>query len=78
MTPDFQDGSLPSKIFLFFFFLLVCYRKCTPSGKKTVTGVQVISASQVQSIWCRWQALFVLPVTEAHTSRWWARALSLT
>ena len=29
----------------------------TPSGKKTVTGVQVISASQVQSISCRWQAL---------------------
>ena len=26
----------------------------TPSGKKTVTGVQVITASQVQNIECRW------------------------
>ena len=48
---------------------------CTPSGRKTVTGVQVITASQVQSIGCRSQALFVLPITEhkadpleAHTS----------
>ena len=32
----------------------------TPSGKKMVTGVQVITtASQVQSIGCMWQALFV-------------------
>ena len=41
----------------------------TPNGKKPVTGVQVITASQAQSIRCRWQALFVLPITEAHTSR---------
>ena len=39
----------------------------TPSGKKTVTGVQVITASQAQSIGCRRQALFILPITEAHT-----------
>ena len=36
----------------------------TQSGKKMVTRVQVITASQVQSIGCRWQALFVLPITE--------------
>ena len=35
----------------------------TPSGKKMVTRVQVITASQVQSIGCRWQAIFVLPIT---------------
>ena len=29
----------------------------TPSGKKTVTGVQVVTASQVQSSGCRWQAI---------------------
>ena len=28
----------------------------TLSGKKMVTGVQVVTASQVQSIRCRWQA----------------------
>ena len=28
---------------------------CTPSGKKMVTGVQVVTASQVQIIGCRWQ-----------------------
>ena len=43
------------------------YRNRTPSGKKSVTGVQVITASQAQSIGCRRQALFVLPITEAHT-----------
>ena len=58
------------------FYLFVHYH--TPSGKKMVTGVQVITAPQAQSIRCRWQALFVLPITEAHTSRWWARAQSLT
>ena len=29
----------------------------TSSGKKTMTGVQVVTASQVQSIGCRWQAI---------------------
>ena len=36
----------------------------TPSGKKkTVSGVQVITASQVQSIGWGWQALFILLIT---------------
>ena len=52
------------------FVCLFLEHNCTPSGKKAVTGVQVITASQAQSIGCRWQALFVLPITEAHTSRW--------
>ena len=52
-------------------YVFYCYLyNHTPSGKETVTGVQVITASQVQSIRCRWQALFVLPITEAQTSRW--------
>ena len=29
----------------------------TPSGKKTVIGVQVTTASQVQSIGCKWQTI---------------------
>ena len=29
----------------------------TPSGKKTVTGVQRLTASQVQNIGCRWPAI---------------------
>ena len=33
----------------------------TPSGKKKVTGVQVVTASQVQSIECRWQAISSCP-----------------
>ena len=41
----------------FFFF----EHNCTPSGKKMVTGVQVITASQVQSIGCRWQAILSCP-----------------
>ena len=55
----------------FSLFVLFCFfehHNHTPSGKKSVTGVQVITASQAQSIGCRWQALFVLPITEAHTS----------
>jgi len=37
----------------------------TPSRKKTVTGVQVVNAFQVQSIGCRWHAgHFVLPITD--------------
>ena len=61
--------------YVFFFFF---EHNRTPNRKKMVTGVQVITASQAQNIGCRWQALFVLSITEAHTSRWWARAQSLT
>ena len=38
------------------------------SGKKMVTGMQEITASQVRSIRCRWQANFVLPITSRSTS----------
>ena len=60
-------GVYPGLFFFFFFFSHFFERNRTPSGKKTVTGVQVITtASQVQSIGCRWQALFdfVLTITE--------------
>ena len=30
---------------------------CTPSGKKKLTGVHVVTVSQVQTICCRWQAI---------------------
>ena len=50
-------------VFFFFFFFFLFEHNCSPSGKKTVTGVQVITASQVQSIGCRWQALLILPIT---------------
>ena len=32
------------------FFIFIFEHNCTPSGKKSVTGVQVVTASQVQSI----------------------------
>ena len=57
-------------LFLFFVFLFACLFVClfvcsfvcfkpnhTPSGKKTVTAVQVVTAFQVQSIGCRWLAI---------------------
>ena len=48
---------LSGSIQLFFFSSIT-----TPqSGKKMVTGVQVVNAFQVQIIGCRWQAIFVLP-----------------
>ena len=42
----------------FFFFL---EHNRIPSGKKRVTGVQAVSASKVQSIKCRWQAILSCP-----------------
>ena len=33
----------------------------TPSGKKMVTGVQVVTGSQVQSIRCRWRGISSYP-----------------
>ena len=53
---------MPSQHLLTLMFLFE--HNHTPSGKKTVTGMQVITASQVKSIGCRWQALFILPITE--------------
>ena len=41
-------------LFVYFFFFIKPNR--TPIGKIVVTGVQVVTASQVQSIGCRWQA----------------------
>ena len=39
--------------------------KAGPSGKKMVTGVQVVAAFQVQSIGCKWQAIsIVLPIAD--------------
>ena len=39
--------------------------KAGPSGKKMVTEVQVVTASQVQNIGCKWQAIsIVLPITD--------------
>ena len=46
------------------FFFKFFEHNHTPSGKKMVTRVQVITASQVQTIGCRWQALFFLPIKE--------------
>ena len=47
---------------LFTYFVLIFEHNRTPiSGKKTVTGVQVLAASQVQSIGCRWQAVLSSP-----------------
>ena len=45
----------------FFFFFFFFERHHTPSGKKLVTGVQVVTASQVQSIKCRWQDISSCP-----------------
>jgi len=40
------------------YLIHICFEhNHTPSGKKMVTGVQVITASQVQSIGCRWKAI---------------------
>ena len=36
----------------------------TPSGKKMVTGVQVVNASQVQSIGCKWKAIRTQTLTK--------------
>ena len=85
-SPHCQDKCcLPHECTIWFDYWKVCFCSCfvqlllflfiyehnrTPSGKKSVTGMLVITASQVQSVRCRWQALFVLPITEAHTSRW--------
>ena len=42
------------------FFVSFFPHNHTPSGNKMVTGVQVITASQAQSI-CRWQAISSCP-----------------
>ena len=45
-----------TKLLLVFFFCVFFFEhNRDPWGKKTVTGVQVITASQAQSIRCRWQ-----------------------
>ena len=46
---------------LYYLCGVLCYffneHNHTPSGKKMVTGVQVVTAYQVQFIGCRWQAI---------------------
>jgi len=51
-------------IFIFFTYLFIYFLfelNHTPNGKKTVTGVQVITASEMQSIGCRWQVISSCP-----------------
>ena len=40
-----------------FFFFVIFDHNHTPSGKKTVTGMQVVTTSQVQIIRCRSKAI---------------------
>ena len=54
-----QIGLRMDKISEGFYYIFEHNR--TPSGNNTVTGVQVLSASQVQSIGCRWQAISSCP-----------------
>ena len=63
-----------SKLYILFVFFVFEHKR-TPSGKKRMTGVQAVTASEVQSIGCRWWlGHFVLRTTgdpiEAHTSKW--------
>ena len=57
----------PTNLLIFLFIIISSIVTAPQVEEKTVTGVQVITASQAQSIGCRRQALFVLPITEAHT-----------
>ena len=41
----------------FFYYFSFSEHNHTPSGKKTMTGVQKVTAFQVQSSGCRWQAI---------------------
>ena len=61
-TPDNRPAS--QRFVCLFVCLFFPEHNHIPSGKKMMTGVQVITASQVQSIGCRWQAHFVLSTTE--------------
>ena len=54
-----QSTQLSSTLNCFFFFF---EHNPTTSGKKTVAGVQVVTASKVQSIGCRWQAISSCPL----------------
>ena len=49
----------PTRIFVV--VVVVYEHNCTTSRKKTVTGLQVVTASEVQSIRCRWQAISSCP-----------------
>ena len=48
----------------FFFVFFFSEPNCTPSGKRMVTGVQVVTASQVQRIGYRWQAIRAQTLTK--------------
>ena len=41
--------------------IILCEHYRTPSGKKMVTRVQVVTATQVQTIGCRLQAILSCP-----------------
>ena len=56
-TITFNEVENLFSVFFFFFFFPPFLSITAQSGKKTVTGVQVVTASQVQSIGCRWQAI---------------------
>ena len=55
---DLQNSDVVVAAVAFFFFF---EHNRTSSGKKTVTGVQVITVSQVQSIRFSWQAISSYP-----------------
>ena len=52
-------------MFVFMLFFFVFFSNITTphaSGKKTVTGMHVVTASQVQSIGCRVEGYFILSI----------------
>ena len=50
---SFNWHVIPTSLLIFIFFK----HNHTPSGKKTVTGIQVVTTSQVQIISCRSKAI---------------------
>jgi len=48
--------ALSSWLFFFSTWIVIKPNR-TPSGKKTVVQMQLVTASQVQDIRCRWQAI---------------------
>ena len=67
------EGSIPTcawlfsfqKLLLYFYWVVTVFfffeHNRTLSGKEMMTGVQVVTTSQVQSIGCRWQAILSYP-----------------
>ena len=61
---ELQNLYISSSPMRFFFYFSFSEHNHTPSGKKTMTGVQKVTAFQVQSSGCRWQAISSI------TDRW--------